>query len=57
VAAIILSLRVSYAVSAMQRVAASPTLNSTYARDVLVVAGCAVLALALAAATLRRTQK
>jgi ABC-2 type transport system permease protein len=47
----------SYAVSAMQGVADSPTLSSTYARDVLVVAGCAILALALAAATLRRTQK
>lgn len=47
----------SYAVSAMQRVAGSPSLDATYARDVLVVAGCAVLALALAAATLRRTQK
>jgi ABC-2 type transport system permease protein len=47
----------SYAVSAMQRVAGSPTISATYARDVLVVAGCAVLALALAAATLRRTQK
>ncbi|PZS36468.1 MAG: antibiotic ABC transporter permease [Pseudonocardiales bacterium] len=47
----------SYAVSAMQRVAHSTTLSGTYARDVLVVAGCALLALALAAATLRRTQK
>ena len=47
----------SYAVSAMQRVAGSATISATYARDVLIVAGCAVLALALAAATLRRTQK
>jgi ABC-2 type transport system permease protein len=46
----------SYAVSATQRVASSPTISASYARDVLVVAGCAVLALALAAATLRRTQ-
>ena len=31
----------SYAVSAMQRVAGSPTIGATYARDVLIVAGCA----------------
>ncbi|PZS17836.1 MAG: antibiotic ABC transporter permease [Pseudonocardiales bacterium] len=47
----------SYAVSALQRVAASPTIGTTYLRDVAVVGCCAVLALALAAATLRRTQK
>ncbi|MFN2517515.1 MAG: ABC transporter permease [Jatrophihabitantaceae bacterium] len=46
----------SYAVSALQRVAGSSTVGATYARDVLVVAGCGLLALALAAATLRRTQ-
>jgi len=47
----------SYAVSALQRVAGAPTVGATYLRDVLVVASCALLALALAAATLRRTQK
>ena len=47
----------SYAVSALQRVAGAPTVGATYLRGVLVVASCALLALALAAATLRRTQK
>jgi ABC-2 type transport system permease protein len=44
----------SYAVSALQRVAASPTVDGDYLRDVVVVGGCAALALCLAAATLRR---
>jgi ABC-2 type transport system permease protein len=47
----------SYAVSALQRVAGASTVGATYLRDVAVIAGCAGLALALAAATLRRTQK
>jgi ABC-2 type transport system permease protein len=46
----------SYAVSALQRVATADTVGATYLRDVCVVAGCAVLALALAAATLWRRQ-
>jgi ABC-2 type transport system permease protein len=44
----------SYAVSALQRVASFSTVGATYARDVIVVGGCMVLALGLAAATLRR---
>ena len=44
----------SYAVSALQRVAASATVDGDFARDVAVVAGSAGLALGLAAATLRR---
>jgi ABC-2 type transport system permease protein len=50
-------LPLSYAVSALQRVATASTVGGGYARDVAVVAGCALLALALAAATLRRTQR
>ncbi|MDQ2749642.1 MAG: ABC transporter permease [Pseudonocardiales bacterium] len=50
-------LPLSYAVSAMQRVAGATTIGASYVRDVTVVACCAVLALVLAAATLRRTQK
>jgi ABC-2 type transport system permease protein len=50
-------LPLSYAVSALQRVAGAPTVGASFLRDVVVVAGCAGLALALAAATLRRTQK
>jgi ABC-2 type transport system permease protein len=50
-------LPLSYAVSALQRVAGAPTVGANYLRDVAVVAGCAVLALTCAAATLRRTQK
>lgn len=45
---------VSYAVEALQRVAAHPTVGSVYLRDIVVVAGCAITALVLAAATLRR---
>jgi ABC-2 type transport system permease protein len=44
----------SYAVEALQRVAAAPSLDWTYARGALVLAGSAFVALALAAATLRR---
>jgi ABC-2 type transport system permease protein len=44
----------SYAVSALQRVSNSATVDASFARDLLVVGGCAALALALAAVTLRR---
>jgi ABC-2 type transport system permease protein len=47
----------SYAVSALRRVADAPTVGATFVRDVLIVAGCALLALTVAAATLRRTQR
>jgi ABC-2 type transport system permease protein len=50
-------LPLSYAVSALQRVASATTVGAGYARDVAVVAGCALLALTLAAVTLRRTQR
>ena len=43
-----------YAVSALKTVSAQPTVGGGYARDLLVVAGSAALALVLAAATLRR---
>lgn len=44
----------SYAVSAIQEVTANASLTSTYVRDALVVAGCAVVALVLGAGSLRR---
>lgn len=44
----------SYAVESLQRVAGSASLNWAYARGAIVLAGCVVLALGLAAATLRR---
>jgi ABC-2 type transport system permease protein len=44
----------SYAVEALQRVAYDGGIGPTYTRDLLVVVGCAVVGLALAAATLRR---
>jgi ABC-2 type transport system permease protein len=44
----------SYAVSALQRVAGSSTVNGGFVRDLVVVAGCAMVALGLAAVTLRR---
>jgi len=44
----------SYAVEALQRVASDGGVGSTYIVDLLVVVGCAVVGLALAAATLRR---
>lgn len=47
-------LPLSYAVEALQRVAYDGGVGPTYARDLLVVLGCAAAGLALAAATLRR---
>jgi len=44
----------SYAVESLQRAATSSTLNETYLRGALVLAGSALLALGLAAATLPR---
>lgn len=44
----------SYAVEALQRVAYDGGVGATYVRDLLVVLGCAIAGLALAAATLRR---
>jgi ABC-2 type transport system permease protein len=46
---------VSYAVDALKRVAASSDVGTDYVRDLLVVLGCTVAALCLAAATLRRS--
>lgn len=45
----------SYAVEALQHVTTSTGLNAQYLRGALVLAGSALLSLALAAATLRRT--
>jgi ABC-2 type transport system permease protein len=47
-------LPLTYAVEALQEVGGSPTATGTMWLDVAVVAGAALLALALAAATLRR---
>lgn len=47
----------SYAVDALQRVATDPSVGAAYLRDVAVVAGCFVVALVLAAATLRRSSR
>ncbi|MDH2393424.1 MULTISPECIES: ABC transporter permease [Streptomyces] len=47
-------LPMSYAVDAMTEVLRHPDATGDFLRDVLVVAGCAVLVLALGAATLRR---
>jgi ABC-2 type transport system permease protein len=44
----------SYAVSALQRVQRDTGVGSGYARDAVVIAACALAALALGAATLRR---
>lgn len=44
----------SYAVQSLEQVAISPGLDATYVRGALVLAGSALLALGLAAATLRR---
>jgi ABC-2 type transport system permease protein len=44
----------SYAVEAMQQLTGHANITDTLVRDVAVIAGCAVLALALGAATLRR---
>jgi ABC-2 type transport system permease protein len=45
---------ISYAVEALKKVSTDPGVTGGYVRDVCVVAGCAILALILAAATLRR---
>ncbi|MFE5797837.1 ABC transporter permease [Streptomyces sp. NPDC056503] len=47
-------LPMSYAVDGMNEVLHHPDVTGAFVRDVLVVAGCAVLVLALGAATLRR---
>ncbi|MEV0041108.1 ABC transporter permease [Streptomyces sp. NPDC050804] len=47
-------LPMSYAVDGMNEVLRHPDITGDFVRDVLVVAGCAVLVLALGAATLRR---
>ncbi|MFI1168450.1 ABC transporter permease [Streptomyces sp. NPDC020801] len=47
-------LPMSYAVDAMNEVLRHTDVTATFARDVLVVAGCALLVLVLGAATLRR---
>jgi ABC-2 type transport system permease protein len=44
----------SYALEALQQVGANPELTATTVRDIIVVIGCAIVALCLAAATLRR---
>jgi ABC-2 type transport system permease protein len=44
----------SYAVSAIQQVTAHPSLTATYVQGALVVACCTVVALVLAATSLRR---
>ncbi|MFF3750690.1 ABC transporter permease [Streptomyces sp. NPDC002018] len=48
------ALPMSYAVDGMNEVLRQPDITGDFVRDVLVVAGCAVLVLALGAATLRR---
>lgn len=47
-------LPMSYAVDGMNEVLKHTDLTATYLRDVVIVAGCAVLVLGLGAATLRR---
>jgi ABC-2 type transport system permease protein len=44
----------SYAVESLQQVAVSPTVDATYVRGALVLVGSSLVALGLAAATLRR---
>jgi ABC-2 type transport system permease protein len=44
----------SYALEALQQVGTHSELTATTVRDIVVVVGCAVIALCLAAATLRR---
>jgi ABC-2 type transport system permease protein len=44
----------SYALEALQQVGAHPELTEIALRDIVVVVGCAIIALCLAAATLRR---
>lgn len=48
------ALPMSYAVDALNRVSTGATLHGPYTRDLIVVAGCGVVALVLAAATLPR---
>ncbi len=48
------ALPMSYAVDGMNEVLRHPDVTAAFVRDALVVAGCAVLVLALGAATLRR---
>ncbi len=48
------ALPASYALEALQQVGAHPDLTATAARDIAIVIGFAVVALCLAAATLRR---
>ncbi len=47
-------LPLSYAVDALTHVTQSGTIDGTLVRNILIIAGCAVLALVLGAATLRR---
>jgi ABC-2 type transport system permease protein len=47
-------LPLSYAVEAMQRLTGEANVSGVLVRDMVIIAGCAVLALALGAATLRR---
>ncbi|HEX6468627.1 MAG TPA: ABC transporter permease [Streptosporangiaceae bacterium] len=47
-------LPLSYAVEAMQRLTGEASVSGTLVRDMVVIAGCTALALALGAATLRR---
>ena len=47
-------LPLSYAVEALQQVGANAEPTSTFWLDLVVVGGCVILALSLAAATLRR---
>ena len=44
----------SYAVEALQRVTASPTLDAVYWRDLAILLGCSVVGMVLAATTLQR---
>jgi ABC-2 type transport system permease protein len=45
----------SYAVDALQRLSVDPQPHRTFFTDLLVVAGCALVSLVLAAATMRRS--
>ncbi len=47
-------LPLSYAVDALTHVTQSAAIDGTLVRNILIIAGCAVLALVLGAATLRR---
>ena len=46
--------RTTFAAEAMQQLTADTSISATLIRDMVVIAGCTVLALALGAATLRR---